>query len=314
MAVDLGPLRLKHPLINASGTLDIFAVAEATDISVLLEPAVAAYVPKTITVAPRAGNPPPRILETPNGMINAIGLPSEGLEDFVGTGLVRLLSLPRPLILSIAGFTTAEYVALAEALKEALIEYAGDRWTQRIGLELNISCPNVHSGCASIGSDPHETEEVVGAVRRVWPGLLVTKLTPDVADIAAIGLTAERAGTDAVSAVNTFKGLVLDRASLKPYLGNVTGGVSGPAIKPLALRAVYELYESISVPIVGMGGISTVQDVLEFMACGARVIAVGSAGFQDHSLVARLTEELAACLQERGLALEELVGLAHKNG
>jgi dihydroorotate dehydrogenase (NAD+) catalytic subunit len=222
--------------------------------------------------------------------------------------------LPRPLILSVAGFSVAEYVALAKGLKQALDEAAGDGWTARVGLELNISCPNVHSGCISIGSDPRETEEVVGATRQVWPGLLVAKLTPDVADIAAIGLAAERAGADSISAVNTFKGLVLDRASLRPYLGNVTGGLSGPAIRPLALRAVYELYESVSVPIIGMGGVATVQDVLELVACGARVVAVGSAGFRDPFLGGKLARELGIWLEEKGSSLAELVGRAHRGG
>ncbi len=311
VAVQLGPLQLKHPLINASGTLDLFALAEATDPCVLREPSVAAYVPKTVTLAPRPGSPPPRILETPDGMINAIGLPSEGLEVFLAAELTRLLSLPRPLILSIAGFSVADYVALASGLRQALEHALGKEWTTRVGLELNISCPNVHSGCASIGSDPRETEEAVGAVREFWPGLLVAKLTPNVADIAAIGRAAEGAGADAVAAVNTFKGLVLDRASLKPYLGNISGGLSGPVIKPLALRAVYELYESVSVPIVGMGGVATVQDVLEFMACGARVVAVGSAGFRDQSLAGTLALGLGKWLDDRGSSLGELVGLAH---
>lgn len=311
LAVQLGPLALRHPLINASGTLDLFALARATDAHVLEEPPVAAFVPKTVTLVPRAGNPPPRILETPEGMINAIGLPSEGLEAFVATELRRLLSLPRPLILSVAGFSVAEYVALTSGLRQALEQTAGSDWVARVGLELNISCPNVQSGCISIGSDPQETEKAVGVVRELWPGLLVAKLTPNVADISAIGRAAERAGADAVAAVNAFKGLVLDRASLKPYLGNVTGGLSGPVIKPLALRAVYELYESVSVPIVGMGGVATIQDVLEFMACGARVVAVGSAGFRDHSLAETLTRELGAWVDERGSSLEELIGLAH---
>ncbi len=130
-----------------------------------------------------------------------------------------------------------------------------------MGLELNISCPNVHSGCVSIGSNPSETETVVGAVRAVWPGLLVAKLTPNVTDITAIGRAAEAAGADAIAAVNTYKGLVIDRNTLRPYLGNITGGLSGPAIKPLALRAVYELFETVAVPIIGMGGVATAADV-----------------------------------------------------
>jgi dihydroorotate dehydrogenase (NAD+) catalytic subunit len=312
LSVQLGPLQLKHPLINASGTMELFELASAVDERILAEPPVAAYVPKTVTLAPRAGNPPPRLMETAGGMINSIGLPGDGLEAFLGEELPRLLGLPCPLIVSIGGFSTAEYVALASGLRRALDQTAGEGWAKRVGLELNISCPNVRSGCASIGSDPGETGAVVAAVREVWPGLLVAKLTPNVTDIGLIGLAAEKAGADAIAAVNTYKGMVLDRQSLKPYLGNVTGGVSGPAIKPLALRAVYELFENVDVPIIGMGGVVTVQDVIEFVACGAKVVAVGSGGFRDQCCARTLARELAASLAERGLVLGELVGRAHE--
>jgi dihydroorotate dehydrogenase (NAD+) catalytic subunit len=313
LSVQLGPLRLAYPLVNCSGTMEIFELAEALGSGFAERPPVAAYVPKTITLAPRKGNPPPRILETPEGMINAIGLPGDGLETFVARELPRLLSLPCPLILSIGGFSRDEYVALAAGLRKALDRAAGDAWTARVGLELNISCPNVHSGCASIGADPDETQAVVAAARGEWPGLLVAKLTPNVSDIVAIGRAAEAGGADAVAAVNTFKGLVLDRQTLEPYLGNVTGGLSGPAIKPLALRAVYELYEGLQVPIVGMGGVATAQDVLDFMACGARVVAVGSAGFQDPDRAAGLALALAGSLAERKLSVEQLIGWAHRS-
>jgi dihydroorotate dehydrogenase (NAD+) catalytic subunit len=313
LSVQLGPLRLKHPLINASGTMELFDLAGATDERILVEPPVAAYVPKTLTVTARAGNPPPRILETPGGMINAIGLPSGGLDAFVAEELSRVLALPVPAILSIAGFSVAEYVVLAEGLRQALDRIEGEEWIARVGLELNISCPNVHSGCASIGGDAGETERVVAAVRCSWPGLLVAKLTPNVTDIVAIGLAAERAGADAISAVNAYKGLVLDRENLRPYLGNVTGGLSGPAIKPLALRAVYELFEGLGIPIIGMGGVANVQDVMEFIACGAQVVAVGSGGLGNQCLAGRLAVDLSTCLQDRGLSLGGLLGLAHRS-
>jgi dihydroorotate dehydrogenase (NAD+) catalytic subunit len=312
LSVQLGPLRLEHPLINCSGTMEVFELAEAFGSHFVDHPPVAAYVPKTVTLEPRAGNPTPRILETPGGMINAIGLPGAGLEAFVTEELGRLLALGCPVIISIGGFSASDYVALATGLKGALDQAMPNRWTGRVGLELNISCPNVHSGCASIGADPAETEAVVEAVRKVWPGLLVAKLTPNVTDITEIGRAAEAAGADAIAAVNTFKGLVVDRQTLQPYLGNVTGGLSGPAIKPLALRAVYELFEKVAVPIVGMGGVASVQDVLDFMACGAKVVAVGSCGFRDPCLVWHLAEGFARALDERGLAMDELLGKAHR--
>jgi dihydroorotate dehydrogenase (NAD+) catalytic subunit len=311
LSVTLGPLTLSHPIINASGTMEIFDLAEVLGPEILSAPPVAAYVPKTITVDARAGNRAPRILETPGGMINAIGLSGEGLEAFVAERLPRLLGLPCPLILSVGGFSLEEYVALASGLRDSLEGLLGSAWTAKAGLELNISCPNVHSGCVSIGSSPGETEMVVGAVRKVWPGLLVAKLTPNVTDIASIARAAEGAGADAIAAVNTYKGLVIDRATLRPYLGNTTGGLSGPAIKPLALRAVYELFETVGMPIIGMGGVSTVQDVLEFISCGARAVAVGSAAFREPLLGDRLADELAEALSARQTDLGSLVGLAH---
>jgi dihydroorotate dehydrogenase (NAD+) catalytic subunit len=273
---------------------------------------VAAYVPKTILLEPRSGNRPPRILETAGGMVNAIGLQGEGLEAFVDGRLPRLLQLPCPIILSVGGFSLEEYVSLGEGLRDALETSLGSAWTGKAGLELNISCPNVHSGCASIGSNAGETETVVSAVRKVWPGLLIAKLTPNVTDITAIGRAAEAAGADALAAVNTYKGLVVDRRTLKPYLGNITGGLSGPAIKPLALRAIYELYAAVSVPIIGMGGVATAQDVLEFLSCGAAVVAVGSAAFRDPSLGASLAVEVWDALAARGLTASDAVGWAHR--
>lgn len=315
LSVQLGPLRLAHPVINASGTMEIFELAESIAPDVVQPSRLAAYVPKTITLDPRPGNRPPRILETPGGVINAIGLPGPGLDAFIRDELSRLLVLPCPLVLSIGGFSTNDYVTLAVGLRDALDELVGQGdgggWRARVGLELNISCPNVHSGCASIGSDPTETSAVVSAVRAVWPGLLVVKLTPNVTDITVIGRAAEEAGADAIAAVNTYKGLVVDRATLRPYLGNVTGGLSGPAIKPLALRAVFELFGILRLPIVGMGGVASVQDVLEFMACGASVVAVGSSAFRDPCFIEHLVHDLPRALEDRGLTLDTLLGKAH---
>jgi dihydroorotate dehydrogenase (NAD+) catalytic subunit len=294
--------------------MEILELAETFGPEVLVRPPVAAYVSKTVTLQTRAGNPPPRILETAEGMINSIGLPGPGVDAFISTDLPRLLALPCPLIISVGGFSRDEYAAVAERLRNALHQVAGDQWTGRVGLELNISCPNVHSGCASIGADPAETRAVVQAVRGLWPGLLIAKLTPNVTDIAFIGRAAEEGGADALSAVNTYKALVIDRVTLQPFLGNVTGGLSGPSIKPLALRAVYELYRAVSVPIVGMGGVSTLQDVLDFMACGSRVVGVGSALFRDPWQAARLAESLEPALAARGLTLEGLTGCAHRSG
>ena len=272
---------------------------------------MAAYVPKTITESPRAGNPPPRILETVGGMVNAIGLPGRGLNAFLSDELPRLLGLSCPVIVSVGGFSVEEYVTSTCDLRDALETLVEGEWTARVGLELNISCPNVHSGCISIGTEPEGTSHVVRAARDQWPGLLVANLTPNVTDIVAVGRSAEEAGADAVAAVNTYKALVLDRHTLSPYLGNTTGGLSGPAIKPLALRAVYELSDGLQVPIIGMGGVASVQDVMEFIACGASVVAVGSAGLKEQACPALLAEGLREKLAEKGLSLDRLQGIAH---
>jgi dihydroorotate dehydrogenase (NAD+) catalytic subunit len=313
LEVKLGPIALRHPIINASGTMEILDLAEVYGLEILRDPPVAAYVPKTITVLPRVGNLPPRIVETAGGMVNSVGLPGPGLEAFVSADLPRLLALPCPVILSVGGFSSDEYVSLARTLHEAVDRLIGEGWSGRVGLELNVSCPNVHLGCAQIGSDPGLTQVVVEAVRSAWPGLLVVKLTPNVADIVEVGVAAEAGGADAVAAVNTYKALVVDRVTLKPYLGNIGGGLSGPAIKPLALRAVYDLFERLNVPIVGMGGIGTVQDVLDMLSCGARVVAIGSCSFTDPHLGRSLAVGLSEALRERGLSMAELTGLAHVN-
>ena len=294
LEVSLGPLRLKHPLINASGTFDLFEAAEAVGRALLDDPPVAAYVPKTVTLQPRRGNEPPRIVETEMGMLNSIGLPNGGVERFVTDLLPRLVDVPRPLILNLGGFALEDYRLGAELLRLGVERLLGEGWTARVGLELNVSCPNVHSGCMSIGTDPDETRAVTAAVRSVWPGLLVVKLTPNVTDLMPIALAAADGGASALSLVNTFKGLVLDRFTLRPYLGGGTGGLSGPAIKPLALRCVYEVSGAVDLPVVGMGGVTDVQDVLDFLACGASVVAVGAAGFRDPWLPARLAKELAS--------------------
>lgn len=354
----LGPLELAHPLINASGTFDLFetegcfpGVGGRPDTTLSTHPPVAAYVPKTVTLEPRRGNEPPRILETSGGMLNSIGLPNSGLEAFIAAELPRLLSLPCPVIVNVGGFALDEYVWAADRLREAVetsvrgragaatsearaearadvradtpggppkrrgersARHSAASWVTRVGLELNISCPNVHSGCMSIGTDPGETAALVAAVRAVWPGLLTVKLTPNVTDIVAVARAAVEAGADALSLVNTFKGLAVDRVSLRPYLGGITGGLSGPAIKPLALRCVFEVAAAVQVPLIGMGGVETVQDVIDFLACGACVVAVGASGFRDPLLAARLAEGLQTALQERGLSLMEVVRAAHR--
>lgn len=309
----LGPMFLEYPVINASGTLDLLETADALGLDGDYRVPVAAYVPKTVTMLPREGNPTPRVAEVAAGMVNSIGLPNEGVKAFVADTLPRLLNLTCPLIVNVAGFSRDEYVSVVERVSRALEDELGSdkgMWAPRVGIELNVSCPNVDSGCMSIGTDAEEIARLTQAVRDVWPTplLLAVKLTPNVTDIASMALAAEEAGASVVSLVNTFKGLVVDRDTLKPYLGGITGGLSGPAIKPLALRCVFEVAAVVDIPIIGMGGIACTQDVVEFMACGASVVAVGAAGFVDPWLPARLAEELEEVLCERSLTLGELIG------
>jgi dihydroorotate dehydrogenase (NAD+) catalytic subunit len=314
LAVRLGPLELPHPVINASGTLDLFEAAETLGPAgrrLLEDPPVGAYVPKTVTLHPRRGNEPPRVVETEAGMLNSIGLPNMGVDAFIESELDRLLSLPRPLILNVGGFAPAEYAEAVDRLRGALAARQPG-WQTQVGLELNVSCPNVHAGCSLIGAIPEQTSETVRLVRRVWPGFLVVKLTPNVADPAPVARAAQEAGADAISLVNTFKGLVLERSTLRPYLGGTTGGLSGPAIKPLALRMVFDVAAAVGIPVIGMGGVAKPEDVLHFMACGAAAVAVGSAAFTDPWLYRRLADGLAEELRRRGWSLSEVVGCAHQ--
>ena len=325
----LGPLRLAHPLVNASGTLDLFEVAEALGDAYLVDPPVAAYVPKTVTLLPRRGNEPPRVVETAAGMLNSIGLPNAGVGAFVDTEIPRLLALPRPIIVNVGGFGIEDYVLAVERIRQAVAS-----WTPQSGRRRPASGrPRGGSRDAPVDVQGRpRTQRVVpqrafgvhvhrqrrrrtACARRRRPGrsgpepaLLVVKLTPNVTDLPSLGVAAQEAGASALSLVNTFKGLVLDRRTLRPYLGGGTGGLSGPAIKPLALRAVCEVAQAATIPVVGMGGVTDVHDVIDMLACGASVVAIGAAGFREPSLPARLARELGVELARRDVTLAALVG------
>jgi dihydroorotate dehydrogenase (NAD+) catalytic subunit len=269
-------------------------------------------VPKTITLEPRAGNPGPRVTETVGGMINAIGLENPGVDVFV-RGLREWSALQQPVIVSVGGNAPEQYAAVVRRIEEHL---AGNPpSTPRIeGYELNISCPNISTGL-QIGADPGATADVVTAVRRETSRLLLAKLTPNVTDVTAPARAAVEAGADGLSLVNTFKAMVLDRQTLRPFLGNRTGGLCGPAIKPIALRMVAEVAEALpNVPIVGMGGIAGGLDALEFIACGATAVAVGAASFGGVEVPARIVTELHAELAARGLTSVSARGMALNAG
>jgi dihydroorotate dehydrogenase (NAD+) catalytic subunit len=299
--VDLGPLRLEHPLVNASGTFDVLEYARRCDGDFFAAFPFAAYVPKTVTFDARTGNPPPRVTETPAGMVNAIGLENPGVAAWI-EGLPEWAALRQPVIVSVGGNAPEHYAAVVRAL-EAHLASAPEGSAPRIeGYELNVSCPNVASGL-QIGADPAATAAVVGACRAETKRFLLAKLTPNVGDVTVSARAAVEAGADGLSLVNTFKALVLDRETLRPFLGNRTGGLCGPAIKPIALRMVAEVAQALpGVPLVGMGGVMSGLDALEFIACGATAVGVGAANFTAFEAPARILAELRVALAVHGFA------------
>ena len=301
LCVRLGPLALDHPLVDASGTFDLLEYARRYDGDYLADFPYAAYVPKTVTADARTGNPAPRVTETASGMVNAIGLENPGIHAWIRQ-LSRWTTLRQPVIVSVGGNEPAQYAAVVAALEAHLAEAPAGTAPRIEGYELNVSCPNVSSGL-QIGADPAATAEVVAACREATDRFLLAKLTPNVRDVTEAGAAALGAGADGLSLVNTFKALVLDRQTLKPFLGNRTGGLCGPAIKPIALRMVAEVAQAFpDTPIVGMGGVMTGQDVLEFIACGATAVAVGAANFTAFEAPQRILAELREELEAHGFS------------
>ena len=297
LAVTLGRLHLNNPILVASGTFGY-----AKEMVGLVDFAkLGGIVPKTVTAAPRAGNAPPRTVETASGMLNAIGLDNDGLEHFLSHHLPYLRTLPTAIIGNIAGKTEDEFVQMATRVHEA-----GQGLS---ALELNLSCPNV-SGGLDFATDVELTKRIVRRCRDACPDLpLIAKLTPNVTDITVIAKAAADGGADAVSAVNTFVGMAIDWRRKKPILGNITGGLSGPAIKPLALRAVWRIAKTQSVPIIGVGGIATIDDVMEFLLAGASAVQIGTANFYDPTTSVRIVEALPEALVSLGAkCVTEIVG------
>jgi dihydroorotate dehydrogenase (NAD+) catalytic subunit len=297
LSVALGRLRLRNPILVASGTFGY-----AKEMAPLVDFAkLGGVVPKTVTQAARAGNRPPRTVETASGMLNAIGLDNDGLDHFLTHHLPYLRALPTAIVGNIAGKSEEEFVAMA-----ALVNRSGGGLA---ALELNLSCPNV-SGGLDFATDPELTKRIVRRCRDVCPDLpLIAKLTPNVTDITLIARAAADGGADAVSAVNTFVGMAVDWRRRKPILGNVTGGLSGPAIKPLALRAVWRIAQLKAVPVIAVGGIATLDDVMEFLVVGATAVQVGTANFYDPTASVRIADALPDALAALGAAsVREVVG------
>ena len=301
LAVRLGSISLEHPVVDASGTFDLLEYARRYEGDYLADFPFAAYVPKTITADPRAGNPPPRVTETASGMVNAIGLENPGVLVWL-EGLADWARLRQPVIVSVGGNAPEQYAAVVAAVEERLVA-SDPRDVPRIaGYELNVSCPNLGGG-PQIGADPSATAAVTAACREVTERFLLVKLTPNTGEVVTVARAAVAAGADGLSLVNTFRALVLDRETLRPFLGNRTGGLCGPAIKPIALRMVAEVAEALpGVPLVGMGGVMSGLDVLEFIACGATAVAVGVANFTSLEAPRRIVEEFRAELEARGFA------------
>jgi dihydroorotate dehydrogenase (NAD+) catalytic subunit len=276
----IGSVELEHPVMNASGTLDAIAARGA---GVPVHLGLAAVVTKTITPQPREGNPPPRIAESPSGLLNSIGLANPGADAFVAS-FAELASLERPLVVSVGGFSVADYALLVEMLGSL---------EGIVALELNISCPNVETGCSSIGASPSETSAVVGACRARTSLPLWVKLSPSVPDVAEIGRAAADAGADALVCVNTVRGLAIEPWSGRPVLGAGSGGLSGPAIKPVALAAVWTCAASCGVPVVGVGGVSSGRDARDLIDAGAVAVQVGTALFGEPDAPDRIRRELS---------------------
>lgn len=296
LSVRLGSLTLKNPVLLASGT-----VAYGEELAPLVPlDRVGALITKSITLRPRPGNPPYRVVETPAGMLNSIGLQNVGVEAFIRDKLPFLRQQRACTIVNVAGFAPAEYGELVTRL---------DGLPGVQGFELNISCPNTRAEGLEIGLDPTCTAEAVAAARKATRLPLITKLSPNVTDIRVLARAAVESGSDALSVTNTFVGMAVDVEKRRPVLSTVTGGVSGPAIKPLALRLVWEVARAVTVPIIGVGGILTVRDALEFLLVGATAVQVGTANFANPSVSLELIEGLEAYCREHTLrALREVVG------
>jgi dihydroorotate dehydrogenase (NAD+) catalytic subunit len=286
LTVDFCGIELAHPIINASGTFDAIAAHRAFGDELLERFPFAAFVSKTVTLEPRQGNPPPRLWEVAGGLINSIGLPNKGLSGYLEHDLPFLADLPVPLIVNVMGFSRDEVAQLVDAFAER---------PEVSALELNVSCPNVETGLI-MGADRDETAGLINLVRPLTAKPLIVKLTPNATDVAAVAQAAQHAGADAVSLINTIRGMALDPKTGEPWLGGVTGGVSGPAVRAIALAQVHAVAQTVEIPIVGMGGVQSGADARDLMRAGATLVAVGTESFRDPAAGLRVASELSELL------------------
>jgi dihydroorotate dehydrogenase (NAD+) catalytic subunit len=294
--IDIGGLELKNPVMTASGTFGYGReFADLIDLNRL-----GAIIVKGLSLEPSKGNPPLRIVETRCGMLNAIGLENVGLEAFVKEKIPFLQNLTTPTLVNIYGKTKEEYAELAARLED--IEAIS-------GVEVNISCPNVKAGGVAFGAYPQTAAEVVRAVRSKTTGLLVVKLSPNVTDVAEIARSVEAAGADSISLINTITGMAIDIESRRPKLANITGGLSGPAIKPIALRMVWQVAQSVKIPVIGVGGIMNATDALEFMIAGAAAVQIGTANFINPRATLDVIEGIESYLIAKEIPdISEIIG------
>ncbi|NQT70509.1 MAG: dihydroorotate dehydrogenase [Desulfobacteraceae bacterium] len=299
--IDIGGLELKNPVMTASGTFGYGReFADLIDLNRL-----GAIIVKGLSLEPSKGNPPLRIVETRCGMLNAIGLENVGLEAFVKGKIPFLQKLTTPILVNIYGKTKEEYAELAARLDD--IEAIS-------GIEVNISCPNVKAGGAAFGAYPQTAAEVVRAVRSKTTKPLVVKLSPNVTDIAEIARSVEAAGADSVSLINTITGMAIDIESRRPKLANITGGLSGPAIKPIALRMVWQVAQSVKIPVIGVGGIMNAKDALEFLIAGAAAVQIGTANFINPRATLDVIEGIESYLIEKEISdISEIIGSLETN-
>ena len=300
LSVSLCGIELTNPVITASGTFGYgHEMAELYDINILGSISL-----KGTTLSPRFGNPTPRIAEAPAGMLNAVGLQNPGVDAVIAEELPRLQKVfHKPVIANVSGFSVEEYAEVCRRL---------DAEPQVGWLEVNISCPNVHGGGMSFGTDPAAAAEVVKAVKAVTTKPVIVKLSPNVTDIVAIARACEEAGADGLSLINTLMAMRIDLKTRRPVLANVTGGLSGPALFPLALRMVWQVSRAVSLPVVGLGGVSSAEDVLEMMLAGATAVEVGAANLVRPTACRDIIEALPAAMERYGIrSLKEIIGGAH---
>jgi dihydroorotate dehydrogenase (NAD+) catalytic subunit len=280
--LDFCGIELAHPIINASGTFDAIAARRAFGDELTERFPFSAFVSKTVTLEPRQGNPPPRLWEVPAGLMNSIGLPNKGLEGYLTHDLPELARLPVPLIVNVMGFSRDEVAELVAAFA-AREEVAA--------LELNVSCPNVETGLV-MGADPGEVARLMRAVRPLTDKPLIVKLTPNASDVPAVARAAEEEGASALSLINTLRGMALDPATGHPWLGGTTGGVSGPAVRAIALAQVHSVCAAVEIPVIAMGGVQRGRDAWEFLEVGATLVAVGTESFRDPAAGLRIAAEV----------------------